>query len=79
MILWVFWTLIVTGPGFGEQVSLTLFYFRVEKGGSLALGELAGAGATSQVADLILAVELTHGEVSSCSFCVEVAIFVGTG
>ena len=40
------------GEMFGHGDGLTLFYFCVEKGGSLALGELAGAGATAQVVDL---------------------------
>src|SRR5215216_3475353 len=61
----------------GHRDGLLLFDLTVEKRRVLALGELARASAAAQVADLILAVDLAHGEVSRTLPGVKLAILVG--
>ena len=66
------------GQMLSDRDGLPFLDLTIEKSGVLPLRELAGTSATAQVADLILAVELTHGEIP-CGCCgVEVAIGVGT-
>jgi hypothetical protein len=63
----------------GNRDSLLLLDLGVEERRVPALGELPSARSAPQVAYAVLAVDLTHAEISSSSFGVEIAIFVGTG
>src|SRR5829696_7625839 len=67
------------GQVLGHRDGLAFFDLGVEERRVPALGELPSARSAPQVAYAVLAVDLTHAEISSSSFGVEVAIFVGTG